>query len=65
MNFNEIRTIAKGRGINTNKMKKTDIIRSIQRSENNIECYGTPRVEQCNETACLWRGDCLSLNSKK
>jgi len=65
MNFNEIRTMAKSMGINTNKMKKTEVIRSIQQAENNIECYGTPRVDHCNETACLWRGDCLSLNNQE
>ena len=65
MNLNEIRTMAKGMGINTNKMKKPEVIRSIQRAENNIECYGTARVEYCSEDGCSWRGDCLSFNSKK
>ena len=41
MNFNEIKRMAKGMGINTFGMKKTDVIRAIQRAENNIECYGT------------------------
>ena len=59
MNFNEIRTMAKDMGINTNKMKKTEIIRSIQRGENNIDCYGTERVQNCQEDACLWRQECV------
>jgi len=33
MKFQEIQRMAKGTGINTFRMKKTDIIRSIQRRE--------------------------------
>ena len=62
MKFNEIRKMAKEMQINTYRMKKTDIIRTIQKTENNIECYGTERINNCNEEMCLWRDDCLSLN---
>ena len=65
MKFNEIRNMAKGMGINTYGMKKTDVVRAIQREENNIDCYGTQRVDICNEEACLWRNDCISLNRIK
>ena len=65
MNFNEIKRMAKGMGINTRGMKKTDVIRSIQRAENNIECYGTQRVDMCDEDACLWKNDCISLDQTR
>jgi len=65
MNFNEIRKMARGMGINTYRMKKTDLVQEIQQAESNIECYGTERVDYCNEHECLWRNDCLSLNSNK
>ena len=61
MKFQEIQKMAKGMGINTFRMKKTDIIHAIQREENNIDCYGTDRGEHCEEETCLWRSDCLSL----
>lgn len=64
MRFHEIKRMAKGMDINTYRMKKTDMIREIQRAENNIECYGTERIGNCQEEACLWRSDCLSLNSR-
>lgn len=64
MKFNDIQKMAKGMGVNTFQMKKTDMILAIQRAENNIACYGTPRVAYCQELACLWRDDCLSLNEK-
>lgn len=65
MKFQEIQKMAKGMGINTYRTKKTDIIRSIQRKENNNECYGTDRVEQCKEEGCSWRSDCLAINNGK
>jgi hypothetical protein len=65
MKYNDIRHMAKGLGINTRGMKKTELIQSIQRAEDNVDCYGTPRVETCNENACLWREDCLSLHQKR
>jgi hypothetical protein len=58
MHFNEIKKMAKVMGINTRGMKKIEVIRSIQRAENNIDCYGTDRVKTCNEDVCLWRTDC-------
>ncbi len=65
MNFNEIRKMAKNMSINTYRMKKMDMIRAIQRAENNIECYGTQRVENCHEDGCSWRNECFSLNNTK
>jgi hypothetical protein len=65
MRFQEIQKMAKGMGINPYRMKKTDIIRTIQRTENNIECYGTDRADHCEEQGCSWRGDCLTTNNRK
>ena len=65
MTINETRTMAKSMGINTAKMKKSDMIRAIQRAEHNPDCYATPRVGDCGEDVCWWRKDCVSLNEKK
>ena len=65
MKFNEIRAMACDLGINTYRKKKYELIRAIQKAENNIACYGTERVEYCKEEACLWRGDCLALHGEK
>ena len=62
MKYNEIQKMAKNRGVNTFQMKKKDMILAIQRSENNIECFGSSSVEHCQELTCLWRDDCVSLN---
>jgi hypothetical protein len=52
--------MAKGIGLNTYRMKKPDVIKAIQRAENNIDCYATDRIQYCNEAYCLWRDDCLT-----
>jgi len=57
--------MAKDLGISTFRMKKVDIIRAIQRAENNMDCYATERVEYCNEESCLWRADCMAMGGKK
>jgi len=62
MKFNEIQKKAKKMGINTFRMNKTGMIRAIQRAEDNIDCYGSVRVNYCQEWGCLWREDCLALN---
>ena len=62
MKYNEIQKMAKNRGVNTFQMKKKDMILAIQRSENNLECFGSSRVEYCQELTCLWRDDCVTLN---
>jgi hypothetical protein len=64
MKFNEIQKMAKGMGIKTFQMKKPDMIRAIQRMENNIDCFGSDRVNDCQESLCLWRDDCLGLSGK-
>jgi hypothetical protein len=63
MEFRKILKMARDFQIKTAGMKKTDIIRAIQKAENNIDCYGTARIATCGENGCLWRGDCMSLSS--
>ncbi|MEW6108336.1 MAG: Rho termination factor N-terminal domain-containing protein [Nitrospirota bacterium] len=60
MNLKEIKEIAKRNGIKTVKMKKDEIIRSIQRAEGNFDCFGTAVSGECSQVDCLWRSDCLS-----
>ena len=62
MNYNEIRRMAMDMDINTHRLKKHELIQAIQHAENNIECFGTQRVDTCDEGKCLWRKNCISLN---
>ncbi len=58
MKMQELREIAKKRGIKTATMKKVEIIRAIQRDEKNADCYLTGNVDKCGQTECLWKADC-------
>ncbi len=60
MNFQEIRKMAKTMDVKTHRMKKTDLIRAIQKAEENIDCYGSDRAHNCLEQKCLWRSDCVN-----
>ena len=61
MKFSDIQKYARILGVNSFGMKKIDLIKAIQKAENNIPCYGTTRVEHCGEMSCLWRSDCVNL----
>jgi hypothetical protein len=61
MKMQEIRSIAKEKGLKVGKMNKADIIRTIQRAEGNADCYGTEHVNICGQINCLWREDCLAM----
>ena len=64
MNMQEIRGIAKDLGIKTSKITKVNLVRSIQLSEGNFDCFATASSGECDQLNCLWRKDCLSLAKK-
>jgi hypothetical protein len=45
-------------------MNKTELIRAIQRSEGNYDCFATPYRDECNQLECLWREDCDEAKRK-
>jgi len=58
LSMSEIKTKAAALGITPGKMKKTELIRSIQSAEHCTPCYETSNG-QCVHTDCCWRKDCL------
>jgi hypothetical protein len=59
MRLVDIEKKAKKVGIkDTWKLSKKDLIRSIQRAENNFQCFGTA-IGSCSQIACCWRVDCI------
>lgn len=56
MKLLDIKVIAQDKGVKPGSMKKTELIRAIQRTEGNRECFGAKDV--CEYSDCLWRGDC-------
>ena len=59
MQMTEIKTIAKQYGVKPSKLKKAELIKLIQLTEGNLDCFATPAVGYCNQEKCLWRSDCL------
>jgi hypothetical protein len=60
MKWREIQEKARGLCIRSHGLGKTDLIRSIQRAEHNLDCYGTDRVGVCQEKTCVWKIDCMA-----
>ena len=64
MNMTDIRKIAQKYGIKTNKLNKTTLVRKIQISEDNPECFATASSSECNQPDCLWLKDCVQFDKK-
>ena len=64
MTTKEIREFAKGKNIILpKKAKKAELIRYIQKSEGNCECYST---KKCDNISCCWYKDCAkSLKNER
>ena len=58
MNIKEVKAVAKNLGVNPGKMKKEELIRTIQLAEDNPQCFNTNFSQQCGQEECLWLGDC-------
>lgn len=64
MNMQDIKSIAKEYGIKTGKLKKVELVQSIQIAEGNFDCFTTAAEKLCDQLECLWREDCFTLASK-
>jgi hypothetical protein len=58
MKLDEIKEIAKQHNIKVGKMKKAELVRSIQQAEENEVCFETGLLDGCGQAECLWREDC-------
>lgn len=59
MTVNEIRDRAQILGLTLPaRMRKGEMIRSIQREEGNQDCFGAVWRASCPWSDCCWRSDC-------
>ena len=58
MRIQDIKDIAKQKGVKTGKMNKQDLVRAIQTAEGSNACFATSSVQTCGQMNCLWRADC-------
>lgn len=64
MNMQEIRGLAKDLGIKTSRMSKLNLIQTIQLAEGNFNCFASAIDGECDQQACIWRGDCFAAAKK-
>jgi len=60
----EIRVLAKDFGIKTSRMSKMELIRTIQLTEGNFNCFASAINGECDQSKCKWRDDCFSAAKK-
>ena len=58
MTVKEIQGIAEKMGLKANKMKKAELVRMIQKAEQNTPCFQTHTISTCGQENCLWLSDC-------
>jgi hypothetical protein len=58
MTLQEIKEVAKQRGLAVGKMKKGEIVRAIQEAEGNDACFDTGKSLECGQSECLWLRVC-------
>ena len=58
MHMQEIRAIAKERGVKSSNLKKAELVRAIQFAEGNEACFGIGKSAECGQQECLWKADC-------
>lgn len=63
MKLREIKVIAKAKGIDARNLKKAELIREIQKSEGNFDCFGSAISGFCDRADCVLREDCLGNES--
>jgi len=61
MKVQEIKKMAMAMGITPGKMKKAEMIRTIQTTEGNSPCFQTD-PNSCGQTDCCWRNDCMTTH---
>lgn len=59
MKLEDVRNIAKTRGIHPGKHSKTELIKMLQAEEGNFDCFATAYGGECSQADCLWRDDCF------
>jgi len=58
MTVKEIQGIAEKMGLKATKMKKAELVRMIQKAEENTPCFQTGTTSSCGQENCLWLSDC-------
>ena len=58
MKFTEIKDIAKKHNLKIGRATKSELVRSIQQAEGNLQCFNSDSSAVCGQRSCAWREDC-------
>lgn len=64
MKLEDVRNIAKTRGVHPGKHSKIELIKTLQSEEGNFDCFATAYSGECDQLNCLWRQDCFDAAMK-
>ncbi len=64
MKLEQVRTVAKSLGIHPGKLPKTELIKSIQITEGNFDCFASASNGVCDQRDCVWREDCFDASQQ-
>ena len=59
MKLEEIRNLARERGLKPAKLTKRELVKMIQRAEGNFDCFASAVHGFCDQVACLWHKACM------
>lgn len=51
--------MARLRGIKPGNLSKVGLVRTIQHTEGNFDCFATAVEGECDQYSCMWRKDCF------
>ena len=61
MRLSQVQKKAKTLGVKDAwRFPKKELIKTIQRNEGNVDCFGA-RQSECNQLGCCWRNECSKL----
>ncbi len=65
MKMQDIRKLAKEIGLKSGKLSKILLVKKIQVSEGNFDCFTSASNDYCDQSSCTWKEDCFNLARKK
>lgn len=59
MTLQEIRAIARKKRVKPDGLSKVQLVRVIQKTEGNFDCFASASLGECDQSGCTWRNDCF------
>ncbi len=65
MRLEEVRAIANNLGVTDSNLSNIELVRNIQTSEGNFDCFATAYDGACDQSNCRWRDDCFDASRQE